>query len=62
MGNHQQLRDFDLERSMNSLFFIGIFMAFLMTNFVWYWTGHKDGIREGYTRGRAVSRSEFWKE
>jgi hypothetical protein len=47
---------------MNSLFFIGIFMAFLMTNFVWYWTGHKDGIREGYTRGRAVSRSEFWKE
>ena len=47
---------------MTSLTLIGIFRAFAITNIVWYWTGHKDGIREGYTRGRSISRQEFWKE
>jgi hypothetical protein len=47
---------------MNSLQIIGVLSVFLITNFVWYWTGHKDGIREGYTRGRSISRQEFWKE
>jgi len=31
-------------------------------SFVWYWQGHKDGVREGYIRGRSISRQEFWKE
>jgi hypothetical protein len=38
---------------------LGIFFA---NGFVWYWTGHRDGKREGYTQGRSISRQSFWKE
>jgi hypothetical protein len=41
---------------------IGIFGIMSATSFIWYWTGHKDGVREGYTRGRSISRQEFWQE
>jgi hypothetical protein len=47
---------------MNSLTFVAIFIIFGVTNFVWYWQGFRDGKREGYTRGRSVSRQEFWQE
>ena len=47
---------------MNSLQIIGILGVMFATSFIWYWTGHKDGVREGYTRGRSISRQEFWKE
>jgi hypothetical protein len=47
---------------MNSLTIIGIIGLMLMSNFVWYWQGFKDGKREGYTRGRSISRQEFWAE
>jgi hypothetical protein len=41
---------------------LGIIGVMFATSFIWYWTGHKDGVREGYTRGRSISRQEFWKE
>jgi hypothetical protein len=47
---------------MNSLTIIGILLIFFMTNFVWYWQGFRDGKREGWTRGRSMSRQEFWQE
>jgi hypothetical protein len=47
---------------MNSLTIIGILLIFIMTNFVWYWQGFRDGKREGWTRGRSMSRQEFWQE
>lgn len=47
---------------MNSVTIIGIIGLMLMSNFVWYWQGFRDGKREGYTRGRSISRQEFWAE
>lgn len=47
---------------MNSLTIIGIMGMLLISNFVWYWQGFRDGKREGYTRGRSISRQEFWTE
>jgi hypothetical protein len=47
---------------MNSLTIIGILLIFGMSNFVWYWQGFRDGKREGWTRGRSMSRQEFWSE
>jgi hypothetical protein len=47
---------------MNSLTLIAIFAIFAVTNFVWYWQGFKDGKREGWSRGRSLSRQEFWQE
>jgi hypothetical protein len=47
---------------MNLLTLIGILGLFLASNFVWYWQGYNDGKREGYARGRSVSRQAFWQE
>jgi hypothetical protein len=50
---------------MNSLdFLIYAFIALLAFLFVvcGYAIGVKDGRREGYIRGRSVSRQEFWRE
>jgi hypothetical protein len=50
---------------MNSLdIIIYAFVAFLAFMFVvcGYAMGVKDGRREGYTRGRSISRQEFWHE
>jgi hypothetical protein len=62
MDDHYGLQINVLEPIMNSLQIIGILGVMFATSFVWYWTGHKDGVREGYTRGRSISRQEFWKE
>ncbi len=47
---------------INSITIIGIIGLFLATNFIWYWQGFKDGRREGYVRGRDLSRQGFWQE
>jgi hypothetical protein len=50
---------------MNSLdFLIYGFIGFMAFMFMvcGYAIGVKDGRREGYTRGRSVSRAEFWRE
>lgn len=50
---------------MNGLdFLIYVFVAFIcfMLMVCGYAYGVKDGRREGYLRGRAVSRQEFWRE
>ena len=47
---------------INSITIIGIIGLFLATNFIWYWQGFKDGRREGYARGRNLSRQGFWQE
>jgi hypothetical protein len=47
---------------MDWIQFIAVMSLFIAANFVWYWQGFKDGKREGYTRGRNVSRSAFWQE
>jgi hypothetical protein len=47
---------------INSIVIVGMIGLLLATNFVWYWQGFKDGRREGYTTGRAVSRQGFWQE
>ena len=46
----------------NSITIIGLIGLFLATNFIWYWQGFKDGRREGYARGRNLSRQGFWQE
>jgi len=47
-------------------FEIPIILILLAANFLWllvgYSTGHKEGLREGWHRGRAVNRQEFWQE
>jgi hypothetical protein len=35
---------------------VGAIIAMIMTAAVGYAAGHKDGSREGYTRGRAIAR------
>jgi hypothetical protein len=47
---------------INSIVIVGMIGLLLASNFVWYWQGFKDGRREGYTTGRAVSRQGFWQE
>jgi hypothetical protein len=47
---------------INSLTIMTVIGIFIATNFVWYWQGHKDGMREGYVRGRDLSRQGFWQE
>jgi len=47
---------------INSITIIGLIGLFLASNFVWYWQGFKDGRREGYVRGRDLSRQGFWQE
>jgi hypothetical protein len=47
---------------VNSITIIGLIGLFLATNFIWYWQGFKDGRREGYVRGRDLSRQGFWQE
>jgi len=47
---------------INSITIIGIIGLFLATNFIWYWQGFKDGRREGYVRGRDLSRQGFLQE
>jgi hypothetical protein len=52
----------DRLKVINSITIIGIIGLFLATNFIWYWQGFKDGRREGYVRGRDLSRQGFWQE
>jgi hypothetical protein len=47
---------------INSIVIIGMIGLLLATNFIWYWQGFKDGRREGYVRGRDLSRQGFWQE
>jgi hypothetical protein len=55
-------RNAGLSMIINSITIIGLIGLFLATNFVWYWQGFKDGRREGYVRGRDLSRQGFWQE
>jgi len=47
---------------MDWIQFIAVVSLFIGANFIWYWQGFKDGKREGYTRGRNISRQAFWQE
>jgi hypothetical protein len=47
---------------INSLTIIGMIGLLLASNFIWYWQGFKDGRREGWSRGRSMSRQDFWQE
>ncbi len=47
---------------INSITIIGMLGLLIASNFIWYWQGYKDGRREGYVRGRDLSRQGFWQE
>jgi hypothetical protein len=47
---------------MNFITLVGVVGLFLMSNFIWYWQGFKDGRREGYRSGRNYNRQAFWTE
>jgi len=47
---------------INSLTIIGMFGLAIASSFIWYWQGYKDGRREGYRRGRDLTRQGFWQE
>jgi hypothetical protein len=59
-----QSRALDADRytMINSIVIIGMIGLLIATNFIWYWQGFKDGRREGYSRGRSISRQGFWQE
>ena len=54
--------DADGYTMINSIVIIGMIGLLLASNFIWYWQGFKDGRREGYVRGRDLSRQGFWQE
>ena len=41
---------------------IGIIISMIIVAIDAYRTGHERGLREGWHRGRALSRQEFWEE
>ena len=59
-----QTRALDADRYtvINSITIIGMLGLLIASNFIWYWQGYKDGRREGYVRGRDLSRQGFWQE
>jgi hypothetical protein len=47
---------------INSVLIIGMMGLLFISNVIWYAQGVKDGRREGYVRGRDLSRQGFWQE
>jgi hypothetical protein len=47
---------------INSVVIIGMMGLLFISNVIWYAQGVKDGRREGYVRGRDLSRQGFWQE
>ena len=45
-----------------TLCFIGLIFSMTLVAIDAYRVGHERGVREGWHRGRAVSRQEFWEE
>ena len=41
---------------------IGIIFGMILVAIDAYKTGYERGVREGWHRGRALSRQEFWEE
>lgn len=47
---------------MNFITTVGVIGLFLMSNFIWYWQGFKDGRLEGYLACRNINHQAFWSE
>jgi hypothetical protein len=45
-----------------ALCFIGLIFSMTLVAIDAYRVGHERGVREGWHRGRALSRQEFWEE
>ena len=49
-------------QNLNILFMVLIVVGMTLVSANSYRVGKQRGVREGYHRGRAVNRQEFWQE